>query len=80
MAPRPSDEPSFAAASAAALAVPTLVIGHAEDLVHPLATAEALAATIPGAVLARVPSKQSARPDHVVAFRAAIAGFLASLT
>ena len=74
------DGPGVTRDEAAALAVPTLVIGHAEDLVHPLATAEALAATIPGAVLARVPSKQSARPAHVAAFRAAIAGFLASLT
>ncbi|RYB03730.1 alpha/beta fold hydrolase [Lichenibacterium ramalinae] len=74
------DGPGVDRQEAAALAVPTLVIGHGEDLVHPLATAEALAATIPGARLARIPSKQSARPAHVAAFRAAVADFLAPLT
>ena len=73
------DGPGVTRDEAAALAIPTLVIGHAEDLVHPLAIAEAIAATIPGAILARIPPKQSARPAHVAAFRAAVTDFLASL-
>ena len=74
------DGPGVSRAEAAALAVPTLVIGHGEDVVHPLASAEELAATIPGATLARIPSKQSERPAHVAAFRAAVAAFLDPLT
>lgn len=74
------DGPGVDRAEVAGLAVPTLVIGHAEDLVHPLATAEALAAAIPGATLARIPPKQGERAAHVAAFRAAVAAFLSSLT
>ena len=74
------DGPGVGRAEAAALAVPTLVIGHGEDVIHPLAYAEELAATIPGAVLARIPSKQSERPAHVATFRAAVAAFLDPLT
>ncbi len=70
------DGPGVSREQAAALGMPTLVIGHAEDLVHPLAMAEELAATIPGATLARIPSKQSERAAHVAAFRAALAEFL----
>ncbi len=74
------DGPGVDRAEAAALAVPTLVIGHTEDLVHPLEFAEELAGTIPGATLARIPPKQSERAAHTAAFRAAIAAFLDRLT
>ena len=74
------DGPGVSRAEAAALALPTLVIGHGEDVIHPLAFAEELAGTIPGATLARIPSKQSERPAHVAAFRAAVAAFLDPLT
>ncbi len=69
------DGPGVDRAEAAALAVPTLVIGHAQDLVHPLAFAEELAATVPGALLARIPPKAE-RAAHVAGFRGAVGDFL----
>ena len=74
------DGPGVSRDEAAALTVPTLVIGHDRDLVHPLAHAEALAAVIPGAELARIPPKQGQRAAHVAAFRAAVAAFLDRFT
>ena len=58
------------------MAVPTLVIGHGEDLAHPLAYAEQLAATIPGAKLARITSKVVDRGRYVTEFKQAVADFL----
>jgi pimeloyl-ACP methyl ester carboxylesterase len=72
-----ADGPGVTEAEARAIAVPTLVIGHGEDLAHPLAYAEALAATIPGARLARITSKSVDRVRYVAEFRAAVADFLA---
>lgn len=71
-----ADGPGVTEAEASAIAVPTLVIGHGEDLAHPLAYAERLAATIPGAKLARITSKVVDRGRYVTEFRAEIAGFL----
>ena len=71
-----ADGPGVTRAEAAALRLPTLVIGHAVDHAHPLATAEALASTIPGATLIRIPPKAGEKVAHVAAFRAAVAGFL----
>jgi pimeloyl-ACP methyl ester carboxylesterase len=58
------------------IAVPTLVIGHADDLVHPLAYARRLAATIPGARLAEITSKVADRARYVAEFRSALSTFL----
>ena len=71
-----ADGPGVSRAEAAALAVPTLVIGHSDDPVHPLAYAEELAAVIPGATLARIAPDAGDRPGHVAGFRAAVADFL----
>lgn len=71
-----ADGPGVSRAEAAAVAVPTLVIGHTDDLVHPLSHAEDLAAVIPGAVLCRIPPERGRRPDHVAGFRAAVGSFL----
>ncbi len=68
--------PGVTRAEAAALRLPTLVIGHGVDHAHPLATAEALASTIPGATLIRIPPKAGEKAAHVAAFRAAVATFL----
>lgn len=75
-----ADGPGVSRAEAAALAAPVLVIGHTDDLVHPLAYAEELAAVIPGATLARIAPKQGERPEHVAGFRAAVAAFLERFT
>jgi pimeloyl-ACP methyl ester carboxylesterase len=73
------DGPSVTRAQAAALTLPTLVIGHGRDLVHPLAYAETLAATIPGARLATVTPKATDAGRHAEEFRAAVRRFLTSL-
>ncbi len=71
-----ADGPGVTRAEAAALRLPTLVIGHAVDHAHPLAIAETLAATIPGATLIRIPPKAGEKAAHIAAFRAAVATFL----
>lgn len=73
------DGPGVSREQAAALALPTLVIGHEQDLVHPLAYAEALAATIPGAALVQITPKATNPAHHAEEFRAALRRFLTSL-
>lgn len=71
-----ADGPGVSRAEAAALRLPTLVIGQEEDEVHPLATAREIAATIPGAILACVAPKGRDRAAHAAGCRAAVADFL----
>jgi len=71
-----ADGPGVSEAEARRLSVPVLVIGHADDLVHPLSYAQWLAALIPGARFATITSKVKNRARYVAEFRAAIAGFL----
>lgn len=56
--------------------VPTLVIGHGRDAVHPLAHAEALAGLIPGARLVEITPKAEDRARYVQGFRDALQNFL----
>jgi pimeloyl-ACP methyl ester carboxylesterase len=70
------DGPGVSEAEAAALSVPTLVIGHGVDHAHPLAYAEILAATIPGARMVEIPPKATDKPRHIFEFRAALDQFL----
>jgi pimeloyl-ACP methyl ester carboxylesterase len=70
------DGPGVTAADAAHIGVPTLVIGHAVDHVHPLATAQALAKAIPGTHLAEITPKATDKPRHVAEFRQAVSRFL----
>jgi pimeloyl-ACP methyl ester carboxylesterase len=58
------------------IAVPTLVIGHARDLAHPLASAEALAALIPGARLCIITPRADDRDAYRREFRSAVSTFL----
>ena len=51
------DGPGVTESEARNIAVPTLVIGTAEDTIHPLYFAEALAGMIPGATFVRITSK-----------------------
>ncbi|HTW25548.1 MAG TPA: alpha/beta fold hydrolase [Acetobacteraceae bacterium] len=74
-----ADGPGVSRAEAAALRIPTLVIGHAVDHAHPLAAAEALTAASPGARLVQIPPKATEREAHVAAMRAAIRDFLLEL-
>ena len=71
-----ADGPGVDETEARRIAVPTLVIGHDRDLVHPLAYATRLAAVIPGAELVTITSKVADRERYVAEFRSALAAFL----
>jgi pimeloyl-ACP methyl ester carboxylesterase len=73
-----ADGPGVAEDEIRRIAVPTLVIGHARDLAHPLAHAEALAALVPGARLRVITPKAEDRAAYARDFRAALADFLAA--
>ncbi|MFS8113105.1 alpha/beta hydrolase [Rhizobium jaguaris] len=63
---------------AAALTVPTLVIGNEQDAIHPLAHARTLADTIPDARFVEVTPKAVDKAQHFAEVQDAIATFLAS--
>lgn len=63
-------------AQVAALRVPTLVIGHGRDAIHPLGDARTLAAMIPGAHLAEITPKALDKARYIADFRNALDGFL----
>ena len=71
------DGPGVGADEARALAVPTLVVGCPEDLVHPLGFARELAGAIPDARLVEVASKSADPERHAREVRGAIGAFLA---
>lgn len=74
-----ADGPGVSREEAAALALPTLVIGHGEDEVHTLGLARLLAETLPKAALVEIPPKGSAPTAHAAAFRAAVSEFVSGL-
>lgn len=76
LARRPKDGPGVSRRASADIAVPTLVIGHDADLVHPLAYAEDLAGLIAGARLARITAKALDRACYTREFTEALAFFL----
>ena len=70
------DGPAVTEAQLAALAVPALVIGHGEDVVHPMSHAQDLAALIPGARLIEIPAKARGKMVYEAAFRSALRDFI----
>jgi pimeloyl-ACP methyl ester carboxylesterase len=60
----------------AALRVPVLVCGTAEDAIHPVGLARDLAAGIPGARYVELPPKGRDKAAHLAALHKAISGFL----
>lgn len=74
-----ADGPGVTEAEVSAIAVPTLVIGHKRDVVHPLGHAQALAAMIPGARLVEITPKADDADVYRTDFRAALAAFLKAL-
>lgn len=66
--------------AAAAIAVPTLVIGNRQDTIHPLSSARSLATAIPDAAFVEVAAKAADKARHLAETRTAIAQFLASQT
>jgi len=73
-----ADGPGVTQAQAAALRVPTLVVGQARDDVHPLATARALADAIPSASFAEITPKGLDKPRHLAELHECLANFLVS--
>lgn len=71
-----ADGPGVTDSDLQSLDIPTLVIGHGMDVVHPLDLAEHLASLIPGAKLVRITPKAADRNRYVADMRSAIAGFL----
>lgn len=71
-----ADGPGVTCEQVARLRIPTLVIGHDRDVVHPLATARALAALVPRSRLSIIPPKADGTEGYRAAFRASLLSFL----
>ncbi|MCQ2003478.1 alpha/beta fold hydrolase [Rhizobium sp. NRK18] len=71
-----NDGPGVSEADIAAITVPTLVIGHDRDIIHPFSHAEALAQTIPGTRLVKITPKAEDRAHYVSDFHGALGQFL----
>ena len=73
-----ADGPGVSEAEVRAIAVPTLIIGHKIDLVHPLEFAQTLASRIAGSQFVEIAPKATDKPKHVTEFRKHVAQFLSS--
>jgi pimeloyl-ACP methyl ester carboxylesterase len=71
-----NDGPGVSEADIADIAVPTLVIGHDRDIIHPFSHAEALARKIPAARLVQITPKADDRARYVSDVHEAIGQFL----
>jgi pimeloyl-ACP methyl ester carboxylesterase len=71
-----ADGPGVTEAEVCALKIPTLIIGNAQDYIHPMAHAAWLAARIKGAKLVEIAPKAINKDRYVAEFRAALAAFL----
>jgi pimeloyl-ACP methyl ester carboxylesterase len=74
------DGPGVSIQDLAALATPTLVIGHGRDATHPLPLAQYLAGLIPTATLQVITPKADSKPRYVADFSMALDNFLKGLT
>ncbi|WP_223861358.1 alpha/beta fold hydrolase, partial [Geminicoccus harenae] len=74
------DGPGVAATDLARLQLPTLVLGHGLDLIHPLRHLRTLARAIPGARLVEITPKAVSPQRYRDDFRAALAAFLTGLS
>ncbi len=70
------DGPRITKAEINAIQVPTLVIGNAIDLVHPLSHAIALAQNIPNAIFVEIAPKALDKRQHLVELQNAVTAFL----
>lgn len=73
------DGPGVADADLARIAVPTLVIGHGRDVIHPIAYARALADRIPAARFVEITAKAQSRAQYIADFHHAMRTFLKDL-
>lgn len=74
-----ADGPGVSREQVGAITVPTLVIGHERDAVHPFAHAVELAATLPAARLVEITPKATSLERYTREFAAALAEFLQTL-
>lgn len=74
-----ADGPGVTATDIGALTMPVLILGSADDVIHPISHAQRLELLIPGSRLVEVPPKGQNRKQHVAAVRLAIADFLKGL-
>ncbi|HEY0702121.1 MAG TPA: alpha/beta hydrolase [Candidatus Acidoferrales bacterium] len=74
-----ADGPGVSRDDLHAIRVPTLVIGHARDVIHPLAMAQELAAEIPGAKFVQITAKADDAERFRHEFTAALSSFLEEL-
>jgi pimeloyl-ACP methyl ester carboxylesterase len=72
------DSPDVSEAEVRTIAVPTLIIGHKIDAVHPLEFAMTLASRIAGSQFVEITPKATDKPKHVAEFRKHVAQFLSS--
>ncbi len=75
-----SDGPGVTAQQLRNLTIPTLVIGHARDAIHPLAMAQDLSRLIPHAQLVEITPKAVDKPRYVADFQSALLAFLKGLS
>lgn len=71
-----TDGPGLDDAALSAISMPTLVIGHDDDVIHPLAYANELARRIAHSKLAIITSKVSSKDRYVSDFRHVLSQFL----
>ncbi|NRP21750.1 putative non-heme bromoperoxidase BpoC [Ensifer adhaerens] len=74
------DGPGVSEAEVRNLSVPTLVIGHELDVIHPLSYAQLLAGMIPAARFAQITPKVEDRARYVADFRLSVSNFLKDLS
>jgi len=74
-----ADGPGVSEAEIRALKIPTLVIGHDRDFVHPMTFASALAQLIPNAEFCEITPKANDVNAYVQDFRATLSQFLKGL-
>lgn len=75
-----SDGPDVTDSQVREIAVPTLIIGHDRDVIHPLAYAQVLAETIPTARFVKITSKAENRSQYLADFQTAMRNFFKELT
>ena len=75
-----ADGPGVSQATLATLKLPTVVIGNADDVVHPLSMAQSIAAAIPSARFTEIPSKTVSRDAYRAAFQKSLMTFFHDLT
>ncbi len=74
-----ADGPGITRQQLQAVSVPTLVIGHGRDAIHPLPLARELAGLIPAARLVEITAKADDKARYVRDFRQAMLSFLEDL-